>query len=239
MLKSLFNSSPKFTFLFGLSLGVAILATVSFFVLLSQNKALKKEIIKNVNTEEKVIGEPVEKEEPQQKIATFDISEKDHIIGDFKAPVTIVEFSDFQCPFCSSFHLTMYQLLDEYAGKVRLVWRHFPLRSIHPYAQEAALASECAGEQEKFWEFADSLYEHQKEIGDEGLYEKIASGIGLDTKKFKDCLISGKYTDKVNQDYQEGITKGVQGTPGNFINGQYVPGALPIENLKEIVDSLL
>lgn len=168
----------------------------------------------------------------------IDVSENDHIRGNFNAPITIVEWSDFQCPYCARFHETMKQLMANYPDKVRWVYKHFPLDSIHPYTRKAAEASECAAEQGKFWEYADKLFENQSNINQDYFF-KAAEEINLNVSQFNECLNSGKYKSKVDADYQQGVKNGVNGTPGNFINGQSVPGAVPYEQIKSIIDSLL
>ena len=171
----------------------------------------------------------------------FEISADDHIRGDFNAPITIVEFSDFQCPFCSRFHPTLLKILDEYPGKVRWVYKHFPLASIHPQAQAAAEASECAADQggnDAFWAYGDALFDNQSSLGRD-LYVRLAKEQGLNTNEFESCIDSGKFKQKVQDDYQEGIAAGVRGTPGSFVNGQSIPGAVPYEQVKSIVDNLL
>lgn len=176
-----------------------------------------------------------QKEEVKVKL---NVGENDHILGDPEAKVTIVEFSDFQCPFCKRFHPTLKQALKEYEGKVRWIYKHFPLRSIHPQAQSAAEASECAGEQGKFWEFADKLFENQERLG-EDLYTELAQDLGLDLTNFNQCLSSRKYKDDVESDYQEGIKAGVRGTPGSFVNGKPVFGAVPYSVLKAEIENAL
>lgn len=180
---------------------------------------------------------PSEKESPEK----ITIAEKDHIRGDFSAPVTIVEYSDFQCPFCQRFHPTMQQILDDYSGQVRWIYKHFPLDQIHPQARPAAEASECVWEQkgnDGFWQFTDLLFENQSKLG-ESLYRELAVQIGLDADQFNNCFSSRKYKDKVEADYQEGIKAGVRGTPGSFVNGQSIPGAVPYNTLKAAVDQAL
>lgn len=171
----------------------------------------------------------------------FDIKESDHVRGDFSAPITIVEYSDFQCPFCSKFHPTVKQILEDYPGKVRWVYKHFPLDQIHLQARPAAEAAECVFEQkgnDGFWQFSDSLFENQEELG-EVLYKELAGQLSLNLEQFNDCLTSRKYKNKVEEDYQEGVVKGVQGTPGNFVNGLPLAGAVPYATLKAVVDQVL
>lgn len=168
----------------------------------------------------------------------FQVTGDDHIRGNPNAQVTIIEFSDFECPFCERFHLVVRQILDDYPDQVRWVYKHFPLDSIHSEARPAAEASECASEQGKFWEFSDKVFENQPRMG-VSLYKEIASQIGLDTNQFESCLSSGKYRDHVEADLQEGVAAGVTGTPGSFVNGEIIPGAVPYEQLKALVDQAL
>ncbi len=171
-----------------------------------------------------------------QKIETFVIAETDHIRGNQNAAITLVEFSDFECPFCERQYQTMKQLLAEYPQKIRLVYKHFPL-GFHANAQKAAEASECAWEQDKFWEYHDKLFENQADYSVEN-FKKWAKSLGLKANQFNDCLDAGKYAKKVQADAKEGEEKGVSGTPATFINGQLITGALPYATFKEAVDSL-
>lgn len=170
------------------------------------------------------------------------VSDDDWIRGDKDAKVTIVEYSDFQCPFCARFHPTMQQIMTEYAGEVRWVYRHFPL-SFHPEAEPAAEAAECAGEQGKFWEYGDKLIENQAVLG-AATYAKIAADLGLNKGKFDTCLSSDRALAKIRAQAASGATAGVSGTPGSFVIGsdgsiQEIRGALPFESVKAAVDAAL
>lgn len=177
------------------------------------------------------------------------VSDQDHIRGDKNAKVTLLEYSDYQCPFCQRFHPTMKQALEEYKGKVRWVYRHFPLSSIHPYAKKAAEAAECASEQGKFWELSDLFFEKQNEWAQSGLDQAKMNGYAQqagvrDVKKFESCVTSGKYAQRVASDLASGEAAGVTGTPGTIVLGpdgekQLIPGALPYDAVKQIIDSLL
>jgi len=150
--------------------------------------------------------------------------------------------TDFQCPYCGSFHPTMNKIMTEYKDKVRWVYRHFPL-SFHPNAQPSALASECASEQGKFWEFADAMFANQDSLGDE-YYKKLATDNKLNINKFNDCYTSKKYLSKIQSQAQTGGAAGVDGTPGTFVvdqNGNAVPlkGAVSFETIKAEIDKLL
>ncbi len=171
-------------------------------------------------------------------IQAFTVTSQDHVIGPANAPVTLIEYSDFQCPFCSRIFPTLQQVVKEYGNKVRFVYRHFPLTSIHPYAQKAAEASECAAEQGKFWQFHDLVFSNQEQLNLEQL-KTWGKQLGLNTSKYNDCIDSGKYAKRVQTDMQEGEQKGVSGTPATFINGQLVSGALPFESFKQIIDQAI
>jgi protein-disulfide isomerase len=163
------------------------------------------------------------------------------IKGSSDAPVTIVEFSDFQCPFCSRFHSdTLPQIENEYikTGKVQFAYMHFPLDTIHPQATPAALASECANEQGKFWEYHNLIFQNQQSLGDAG-YKAWAQQLSLDTQKFDECYASQKYIGKVRGDLQKGSAAGIQGTPGFLVNGQLVSGAQPFSVFKQVIDAAL
>lgn len=145
------------------------------------------------------------------------LSPTDHVRGDPQAKVTVFEYGDFQCPFCARFHTMMLKVTKE--TDVRWVFRHFPLDAIHPYSREAARASECAGEQNRFWEYADALYREQKQIGRKP-FSYFADKIGLNVTKFKTCLKSGKYTARIDSQYQDGLNKRVSGTPTVYVNSK-------------------
>ncbi len=157
--------------------------------------------------------------------------------GPDTAKVTIVEFSDFQCPFCSKASSTVDQVMEQYAGKVKLVFRHFPLE-FHEKAPKAAEASLCADEQKKFWEFHDMMFKNQDKLSVEDL-KANATTLGLDATKFNECLDSGKMKKVVDEDTAAGKKVGVSGTPAFFINGTMLSGAQPLEAFKEAIDAEL
>ncbi len=174
-----------------------------------------------------------------------EVTGEDHIRGNEKAPITIIEYSDFECPFCGRFHPTVQQALDEYPDDVRWVYRHFPL-SFHPNAQPAALASECIAEQggdDAFWSFADAAVENQTGLGT-AFYESQVTSLGLNLSKFNDCFSSGKYSQKVAQQQATGGAAGVTGTPGSFLvdangNSQLISGAVTYAQIKAAIDATL
>lgn len=161
----------------------------------------------------------------------FTITRDDHVRGNPSAKVTLVEFSDFECPFCRQFHPTVQQALAEYGDSIRWVYKHFPLDAIHPQARPAAEASECVWEQKgdaEFWAFADAMFAQQERLGS-AFYREIAGNLGVNLSQFDTCVSTRKYQDKVENDYQQGIEAGVNGTPGSFVNGVPVRGAIPYD----------
>jgi protein-disulfide isomerase len=158
--------------------------------------------------------------------------------GPAAAPVQIVEFSDFQCPFCSRVVPALHQVVDTYKDKVRLQYRQFPLTSIHPMAQKAAEASLCANEQGKFWEMHDAMFGDQAGLAVDKLKEKAAA-LGLKAADFASCLDSGKMAGAVSTDLQVGSAVGVNGTPAIFVNGRMLSGAQPYEAIAKVIDEEL
>ncbi|HKA34982.1 MAG TPA: thioredoxin domain-containing protein [Candidatus Binatia bacterium] len=158
--------------------------------------------------------------------------------GAEKAPVKIVEFSDFQCPFCKAATTTMHQLLDQYAGKIRWVFRDFPIASIHPLAPKAHEAARCAAEQEKFWQYHDLLFDRAPLLSPAEL-KQYARELKLDAEAFDRCFDSGKYQPVVAADVAEGQRLGVSGTPAFFINGRLLVGAQPATVFQQMIDSEL
>jgi protein-disulfide isomerase len=158
--------------------------------------------------------------------------------GPENAPVTIIEFSDFECPYCSRVVPTLEQIVEAYGDRVRLVFRQFPLNNIHPNAQKAAEASLCANDQGKFWEMHDLMFKEQKSLELEQLKEKAAR-LELDVEAFNECLDSSKYAEAVMNDQESGSQIGVSGTPALFINGRFLSGAQPYEQLAAVIDEEL
>ena len=176
---------------------------------------------------------------------------RDHILGNPGAPVTLVEYSDFECPFCKRFHPTVKKLLADNPDKVNWVYRHFPLGFHNPGAQKQAEATECAGELgggTAYWRFADAIYERTTSNG-EGFpidnLTPLAKEIGLDAEKFSSCLESGRMEARVLEDYQNGVAAGISGTPGVILvhraSGRVKPlaGAIPLAQLQAAVDALI
>ncbi len=158
--------------------------------------------------------------------------------GNPSALITIVEFSDFQCPFCKQVQATLKDLLSKYDGRVKVAFRDFPMRALHPQAQISAEASRCAEAQGKFWEYHDALFAAQTKL-DEPELEATAGKLGLDEEAFHACLSTGKFKAAIDQDVQEGTKVGVAGTPGFFINGEFVNGNQPETQFVQIIDRQL
>lgn len=166
--------------------------------------------------------------------------EGDPVLGNPDAPVTIIEFSEFQCPFCGRYASeTFPQIKKDYVdtGKVKIVFKNFPLPS-HDKAQKAAEAGECAFEQGKFWEYGEKLFENQQALEIDNL-KQYAQDLGLNSGQFNSCLDSGKYQEEVGEDLQEGQNVGVSGTPTFFINGEELVGAQPFSEFQKIIEDKL
>ena len=179
-----------------------------------------------------------------QPVIDVDIDD-DPMLGDEDAPVTIVSFEDFQCPFCKrSFDQTFPMLKKNYieTGKVRYIYRDFPL-PFHTEADEAANAAECAGDQDKFWEMHEMIYKNQQEWAGNSqaisIFKGYAKDIGLDTTKFDSCLDSRKYDSEIQNDMSDGNSYGVSGTPTFFINGISLVGAQPYSEFERVIEQEL
>lgn len=158
--------------------------------------------------------------------------------GPEDAPVTIIEFSDYQCPFCRRAEPTVQQLLERYPDQIRFVYRHFPLESIHPRARPAAEAAACAGEQGKFWEYHDAIFKDPSKLADEDLHRNAADA-GLDAEAFRACFEEGRFRDAIDADLAAGREAGVSGTPAFFVNGIPLSGARPLDDFVQLVESEL
>jgi protein-disulfide isomerase len=163
----------------------------------------------------------------------------DPVKGPATAPITIVEFSDFQCPYCSRVNPTLKQVEDKYGDKLRVIFRDFPLVQIHKDASKAAEAGACANDQGKFWEMHDKLFADQSKLQVEGLKQTATQIAGLDAAAFNQCLDSGKYATEWQKDVEDGTSYGVTGTPAFFINGRLLSGAQPFEAFTTLIDEEL
>lgn len=181
---------------------------------------------------------------PQQASGPGEISDKDHVLGNPGADLSMFVYSDLQCLYCRRFHATLKQVIEDYVknGKVKIIFRHFPLSMMHPDAEKFAEATECAAElggETKFWDYMDKLIEL-----DSSDTSKVAEVLGLNKTNFENCLNSAKYANKIKWDLEDGVSAGVQGTPSSIIvskDGKKTPivGALPYEQIKLALDQLL
>ncbi len=204
-------------------------------MIMNQLAAQQKQmaVMDHINTLKKNAKLTVNLKRPRVTVSVDD----DPSQGTKGAPITLIEFSDFQCPYCKKTRPTLERLLNEYKGKINYVFRDFPL-SFHDQAKVAANAATCAGEQGKYWEFNKLLWEKQgKTMG--GEIFNIATTVGVNNDKFKACVESKKYFSEIDKDQSDGDKAGVSGTPAYFINGIFLNGARPYEDFKEIIDEEL
>jgi protein-disulfide isomerase len=164
------------------------------------------------------------------------VGERDHTIGPSNAPVTLLEYGDYECPYCGAAHPIVKEVRRRLGNGLRFAFRHFPLARIHPHAERAAEAAEATAAQEpkKFWLMHDMLFEHQDALEDEYLLV-YAAAIGLDVDRFERELLAGKYAPRVREDFLSGVHSGVNGTPTFFINGRRHDGSYDLETLLEAI----
>lgn len=201
----------------------------------AQLKARKASVFRNTFIDKLMAKADIDVfiQRPRVEVATGNGPSK----GSKNAPIVIVEFTDYQCPFCARARPNLNQAIADYKDEIFYSVRNFPL-DFHAQAKKAAEASLCANDQKKYWEYSDKLWENQKAL-DVANLKKFASELKLDTKQFDECLDSNKYAAEVNQDQQDGMKAGVSGTPAFFINGQMVTGAQPPEAFKKVIESEL
>jgi protein-disulfide isomerase len=167
---------------------------------------------------------------------TLPVGQRDHTEGAKTAPVTLVEYGDYECPYCGRAYPIIRQVQKNLGNKLCFIFRNFPITQIHPHAQHAAEAAEAAASQNKFWEMHDYLYEHQQALDDNHL-EKYASKLGLDTTKFNHDMASHAYAQRVREDFLSGVRSGVNGTPTFYINGIRYNGSWDLESLLKTLRS--
>lgn len=230
-----FDGNPKMIFLFGMVFGIAL--TLVFGPVLGLTSGRTVNVTNNqeagTDTDTGTTAKPT-----TGKLAA--VTYDDHVRGNIKkAKVVLIEYADYECPYCGTHHPTMLDIMAEYGDDVAWVYRHFPL-SFHPQARPAALAAECVNEQDedKFWEFSDTLFENQSQLSAD-YYAEVAAGLGLNLNQFNDCVDSAKYADVINSDLASGQAAGVTGTPATFVNGQLVSGAVPLATFTALIDGLL
>ena len=235
-----------------ITIGIAAFFAGSYTTNLNSDQILQEEFKNEIaKLELKILEKELPTKQPTSPVKIS--ADNDPIIGNPNAPITIIEFSDFQCPFCARFHIqTLPAIMNEYIndGKVKLVFRDFPIQSIHPNAVPASIAAECANEQGKFKEMHDILFEKQNEWSKKNtdnviiLFNQYALKLGLEEGKFNSCLKNGKYIEEIQKDLDDGRTYGITGTPGFFIGNDEIgfvelKGAQPFESFKKVIDSQL
>lgn len=246
------NLNSRSSFKFGLLSGLGIMFAIGFFITLGLLVNAKSDgnifakTTGNNGVKQPMVTDPTPTDAGGINIQP--VSKDDWVRGDRQAPISIIEFSDTECPFCKRFHDTMNQVVSEYDGQVNWIYRHFPLTSLHSKAPREAEALECAGDQagnDGFWAYADRLFEVTP--SNNGLAESqlttIAEGIGLNVNKFQECLDSGKFTQKVQDQANQATAAGGRGTPYSIIvsGDKKIPinGALPFEQIKATLDGLI
>ncbi|MCW1892341.1 MAG: DsbA family protein [Candidatus Uhrbacteria bacterium] len=234
------TGSPKTMFILGLAVGVgamAILALICTMMLIVKGNLS----IGGKAAAPSAPSAPLDPSDPQAQAPTQpagpvpEVTGEDHVKGNANAKVTLIEYSDFECPYCAKHNPSIDQALKDFPNDVRVIYRHFPL-SFHPNAQKAAVASECAAKQGKFWEMHDGLFKMAETEGltIEGM-RKLAGDLKLNTGDFNTCLDGDETLARVEADYNGGVAAGVSGTPGTFVNGKIVEGAVPYASFKQAI----
>jgi protein-disulfide isomerase len=164
-----------------------------------------------------------------------EVSDADHRVGPDDAPVTLVEYGDFECPYCGQAYPIVQEVQKALGQRLRFVFRNFPLGEIHPHAVRAAEAAEAADAQGKFWEMHDQLFEHQRALGESHLLQ-YAKAVGLDVERVRRELEAGTHSDRVKSDFRSGVRSGVNGTPTFFVNGERLDGPWNFEGLMAAIE---
>jgi protein-disulfide isomerase len=167
---------------------------------------------------------------------TLPVAERDHSQGPSSAPVTLLEYGDYECPYCGAAYPIVKEIQQRLGARLRFVFRNFPITTAHPHAEHAAEAAEAAGAQGKFWEMHDALYEHQRALDDEHL-EGYAAAVGLDVERFDREMELQAYAPRVREDFMSGVRSGVNGTPTFFINGQRHDDSYDVETLVAAIEA--
>jgi len=169
---------------------------------------------------------------------TMPVSDRDHIQGPASAPVTLVEYGDYECPYCGAAYPIVKEVQRRLGDRLRLVFRNFPLTNAHPHAAHAAEAAEAAGAQGKFWEMHDYLYEHQRRLTDRDV-EAHALAVGLDVERFNREMTEETHLERVREDFMSGVRSGVNGTPTFFINGRRHDDSYDLETLVAAIEAAM
>lgn len=243
--QSFWAGSPKSMFYMGLFLGIAVTTTIALASVLGMTWSGKMmtggsqpmAAAPTAPPSYQDPNAPVPPAVPSKPVK--EVSDADHVRGNKNAKVTLIEYSDYECPFCKRHEPSMVQALKDFPNDVRIVYRHYPLTSIHPNAQKSAEAAECAaklGGNDAFWKLHDKLFEISPALTPDALVA-AAKGLGLNEANFKKCLDSGEMAGRVDSDVASGNDSGVEGTPATFINGQLVSGAVPYATLKSQIQA--
>ena len=169
-----------------------------------------------------------------ETFTTPQVTADDHVQGPADAPVTVVEYGDYECPYCRGAFRDVQEMLAEYRGEIRFVFRNFPITQVHPHAAQAAEAAEAAAAQGKFWPMYEQLQQPRAGLDTDALMS-YAEVIGLDVPRFAEDLAEQRYAARIEGDVQEGLRNGVNQTPKFYVNGQRVDGKVPLEHLEELV----
>jgi formate-nitrite transporter family protein len=163
-----------------------------------------------------------------------EVTADDHVLGPADAPVTLVEYGDYECPFCRGAFRDVHRLLDRYPGKIRFVFRNFPIAQVHPHAEQAAEAAEAAAAQGKFWDMYELLLQDSSDLDFDSLLG-YADRLGLDVARFRNEVMGNVYAERISRDISEGIRNGVNQTPKFYVNGRRIDGKFPMEGLVDAV----
>lgn len=235
-----FDGGPKTMFYTGLFLGIAISAVVGLGVTLNLVMGGRGLAAGGAAAVAPSVPSAPSAQAPVAAGPLKPVSDQDYIQGAKNAKVTLVEYSDFQCPFCQRHLPSIQQAMKDFPNDVRLVFRFYPL-SFHPEAQKAAEASACAaklGGNDAFWRMHDELFANQATLS-RSLYTELAKKVGLNTGNFDKCLDGGEMASRVGTDLSEGTSAGVEGTPATFVNGTLISGAVPYADLKTAIQAAL
>ena len=169
-----------------------------------------------------------------ETFTTPQVTADDHVQGPAAAPVTVVEYGDYECPYCRGAFRDVQEMLESYRGHIRFVFRNFPIPQLHPHAAQAAEAAEAAGAQGKFWPMYEKLLQPQAHLDMDSLVS-YAEALGLDILRFAEDIAEQRYAARIESDVQEGLRNGVNATPKFYVNGLRVDGKVPLEHLEELV----
>jgi protein-disulfide isomerase len=169
-----------------------------------------------------------------EEFAVTEVMADDHVRGRTDAPVTVLEYGDYECPYCRGAARDVREMLARYPDMVRFVFRNFPITQLHPHAEQAAEAAEAAGAQGKFWEMYERLLQPASNLELDSLLDG-AAGLGLDVGRFRAEVTGHAYAAKIERDVQEGIRDGVNATPKFYVNGERIDGKLPLEGLEDAI----